>query len=324
MLSRMNFAATLAANQRVQPGARRARRTGSRRSRCSNTCWRASRTPGSRATATRRVLDYLKAGATWTGTDAQLQHQGGRRSRASSSARASTSSIRDQRIRRSAMKVITADTSCGVGSPRSPSGSRRRRCCATSRSRRACRSRNLVVVYLGGGNDALSTVIPYRDANYYARRPTLAVPAGNVLQIGRDSSGVEIGLHPRLTGLKDVFDGGRLAIIQRTGLCEPEPVALHRLRHLGHGQPAELAGHGMAGALSRLAAAAGGSAGGVEHAARDAAPADGTARRRARDHEPRDLQLRQPERRPPRPCTSARRRRASRRTCPWIGHTWRS
>jgi uncharacterized protein (DUF1501 family) len=79
------------------------------------------------------------------------------------------------------------------------------------------RSRNLVVVYLNGGNDALSTVIPYRDANYYTRRPTLAVPAGTVLQIGRDSAGAELGLHPRLTGLKSVFDEGRLALIQRTG-----------------------------------------------------------------------------------------------------------
>jgi uncharacterized protein (DUF1501 family) len=78
-------------------------------------------------------------------------------------------------------------------------------------------SRNLVVVYLNGGNDALSTVIPYRDANYYTRRPTIAVPAGSVLQIGRDRAGAEIGLHPRLTGLKSVFDAGRLAVIQRTG-----------------------------------------------------------------------------------------------------------
>jgi uncharacterized protein (DUF1501 family) len=78
-------------------------------------------------------------------------------------------------------------------------------------------SRNLVVVYLGGGNDSLSTVIPYRDANYASRRPTLAVPAGNVLQIGSDASGVELGLHPRLTGLKSIFDAGRLAIVQRTG-----------------------------------------------------------------------------------------------------------
>jgi uncharacterized protein (DUF1501 family) len=40
-------------------------------------------------------------------------------------------------------------------------------------------SRNLVVVYLGGGNDSLSMLIPYKDAQYYSRRPTLAVPAGN-------------------------------------------------------------------------------------------------------------------------------------------------
>jgi len=78
-------------------------------------------------------------------------------------------------------------------------------------------SRNLVVVYLGGGNDSLSTVIPYRDSSYYSRRPTLAIPAGNVLQIGTDASRVELGLHPRLTGLKSIFDAGRLAIIQRTG-----------------------------------------------------------------------------------------------------------
>jgi uncharacterized protein (DUF1501 family) len=78
-------------------------------------------------------------------------------------------------------------------------------------------SRNLVVVYLAGGNDSLSTVIPYRDPFYVSRRPTIAVPAGNVLQIGRDSSGIELGLHPRLTGLKSIFDAGRLAIVQRTG-----------------------------------------------------------------------------------------------------------
>ncbi len=78
-------------------------------------------------------------------------------------------------------------------------------------------ARNLVVVYLSGGNDSLSTVIPYLDPNYTVRRPTIAIPAANVLQIGTDSSGVALGLHPRLTGLKSIFDAGRLAVIQRTG-----------------------------------------------------------------------------------------------------------
>ena len=77
--------------------------------------------------------------------------------------------------------------------------------------------RNLVILYLSGGNDALSTVIPYADPQYTARRPTLAVPAGSVLQIGTDPSGVRLGLHPRLTGLRSIFNAGRLAIVQRTG-----------------------------------------------------------------------------------------------------------
>ena len=78
-------------------------------------------------------------------------------------------------------------------------------------------SRNLVVVYLSGGNDALSTLIPYTDPQYYARRPSIAIPAANVLQIGTDRGGSAVGLNPRLVGLKSIFDSGRLAIIQRTG-----------------------------------------------------------------------------------------------------------
>lgn len=77
--------------------------------------------------------------------------------------------------------------------------------------------RNLVVLYLSGGNDALSMLIPYNDSNYQTRRPTIYVPAGQVIQIGSDSSGVALGLHPRLTGLKQIFEEGRLALIQRTG-----------------------------------------------------------------------------------------------------------
>src|SRR5947207_10610826 len=78
-------------------------------------------------------------------------------------------------------------------------------------------SRALVVLDLTGGNDALSMLIPYNDVAYYSRRPTIAVPAGQVLQIGSDSSKVALGLHPRLTGLKTIFNQGRMALIQRTG-----------------------------------------------------------------------------------------------------------
>ena len=78
-------------------------------------------------------------------------------------------------------------------------------------------SRNLVVLDLAGGNDGLSMLVPYTDPFYYSRRPTLAIPAGTVLQIGSDSSGKPLGLHPRLTGLRSVFNSGHLAFIQRVG-----------------------------------------------------------------------------------------------------------
>ena len=78
-------------------------------------------------------------------------------------------------------------------------------------------SRRLVVVYLGGGNDALNTLVSYQDPAYYSRRPTIAIPAGQVLQVGTDAGGRALGLHPRLGGLLNVFNEGRLALVQRTG-----------------------------------------------------------------------------------------------------------
>jgi uncharacterized protein (DUF1501 family) len=78
-------------------------------------------------------------------------------------------------------------------------------------------SRNLIVLDLTGGNDGLSMLVPYTDASYYSRRPTLAIPAGTVLQVGTDSSGKALGLHPKLTGLRDIFNQGRLALVQRVG-----------------------------------------------------------------------------------------------------------
>ena len=78
-------------------------------------------------------------------------------------------------------------------------------------------SRRLVVVYLGGGNDALNTLVSYQDPAYYSRRPSIAIPAGQVLQVGTDAGGRALGLHPRLGGLLNVFNEGRLALVQRTG-----------------------------------------------------------------------------------------------------------
>jgi uncharacterized protein (DUF1501 family) len=77
--------------------------------------------------------------------------------------------------------------------------------------------RNLVVLNLTGGHDGLSMLVPYTDPFYYSRRPTIGIPAGTLLQVGTDSSGKPLGIHPKLTSLLDIFNQGRLALIQRAG-----------------------------------------------------------------------------------------------------------
>src|SRR6516162_7537941 len=80
--------------------------------------------------------------------------------------------------------------------------------------------RTLVVVNLQGGNDGLNTLVPYGDPSYYRVRPTINVPAGEVLRI--DS---ELGLNPNLAGLKALYDAHRVAILQ--GVHYPNPNLSH-------------------------------------------------------------------------------------------------
>lgn len=78
--------------------------------------------------------------------------------------------------------------------------------------------RILVVVQLGGGNDGLNTVIPYADPQYYRVRQTIGVPEREVLQLAKGSG---VGLHPRLTGIKELYDNGLCSIVQGVGYPNP-------------------------------------------------------------------------------------------------------
>ena len=154
----------------------------------------------------------------------------------------------------------------------------------------AASTRNLVVLNLTGGNDGLSTLVPYTDPFYYSRRPTLAIPAGSVLQIGSDSGGHALGLHPALTGLRDIFSDGRVAVIQRAGYANSSRSHFQGTDIWSTANPANSQGAGWVGPISRHVATAGGSAARLEHAERHAAHAgvaDGvgrvdSARRRVR------------------------------------------
>src|ERR1700743_1981367 len=70
----------------------------------------------------------------------------------------------------------------------------------------------LVVLQMAGGNDGINTVVPYSHDFYHRARPRIGHKAGDVLKINSD-----IGLHPSLTGFKDLYDGGELSIIQGVG-----------------------------------------------------------------------------------------------------------
>jgi uncharacterized protein (DUF1501 family) len=108
-------------------------------------------------------------------------------------------------------------------------------------------SRRLVVVYLGGGNDALNTLVSYQDSAYYSRRPTIAIPAGQVLQVGSDASGRALGLHPRLGGLLNIFNEGRLALVQRTGYANSSRSHFEATDIWGTGNPQSSNGSGWLG-----------------------------------------------------------------------------
>lgn len=108
-------------------------------------------------------------------------------------------------------------------------------------------SRRLVVVYLGGGNDSLNTLVSYQDPSYYSRRPSIAVPAGQVLQVGSDVSGRALGLHPRLNGLLNIFNEGHLALVQRTGYANSSRSHFEASDIWGTANPQSYTGSGWLG-----------------------------------------------------------------------------
>ncbi len=79
--------------------------------------------------------------------------------------------------------------------------------------------RILVVIQLGGGNDGLNTVAPIGHDEYHRLRPGIRITPQQA--IGLDRRHADIGLHPALTGLKDLYDNGLLALVQGVGYPNP-------------------------------------------------------------------------------------------------------
>jgi uncharacterized protein (DUF1501 family) len=81
----------------------------------------------------------------------------------------------------------------------------------------------LVLVRLDGGNDGLNTVIPLdKYADLYAERSNIIVPQNQVLSITGNNT---IGLHPSLTGIRSLYNEGKIKIIQ--GVAYPNQTQSH-------------------------------------------------------------------------------------------------
>ncbi len=85
----------------------------------------------------------------------------------------------------------------------------------------------LIVLFLRGGVDGLSLVVPYRDIAYYQMRPTIALSAPG--DQGNQDSVIDLdgqfGLHPRLAPLMPLWQQKSLAWVHAAG--SPDPTRSH-------------------------------------------------------------------------------------------------
>ncbi|MCX6133400.1 MAG: DUF1501 domain-containing protein [Ignavibacteriales bacterium] len=81
--------------------------------------------------------------------------------------------------------------------------------------------RVLVLVQLSGGNDGINTVIPLDQLTAYNNaRGNIAIPQSAVLPLTSAT-----GLHPKMTGFKQLYDQGKLMVVQ--GVSYPNPNLSH-------------------------------------------------------------------------------------------------
>jgi uncharacterized protein (DUF1501 family) len=84
----------------------------------------------------------------------------------------------------------------------------------------------LVCIFLLGGNDGLSVLVPREQSVYdvyAASRQNLAITRDSLLPIGTALQAyTDFGLHPRLPNLRDLYNNGQLAFLANVGaLVEP-------------------------------------------------------------------------------------------------------
>ena len=70
----------------------------------------------------------------------------------------------------------------------------------------------IVVLQLTGGNDYMNTVIPHSNSQYRDYRPTVNIGEADVIRLNND-----IGFHPSMKPLAEMYQAGNVAIIHGVG-----------------------------------------------------------------------------------------------------------
>ena len=90
--------------------------------------------------------------------------------------------------------------------------------------------RCVILVRLPGGNDGLNNIVPINQYNYYktdvaALRPTIGLPnvgqTGGLINLDATLSiNDQVGFHPSLQGFKDLYDIGKMNLVQGVGYTQ--------------------------------------------------------------------------------------------------------
>jgi len=78
------------------------------------------------------------------------------------------------------------------------------------------RRKILITIFQRGAVDGLNMIVPFGEREYYASRPSIAVPRPGAADGAVDLDGF-FGLHPRLVSLKPLWDANQLAVVHAAG-----------------------------------------------------------------------------------------------------------
>jgi len=83
------------------------------------------------------------------------------------------------------------------------------------------RGDTFVCIFLRGGADSLSMIVPHADDQYHAQREATRIAAPDELQVDSQQRAINLdgffGLHPKLGPLQEIYNANDLAFIHATG-----------------------------------------------------------------------------------------------------------